>query len=185
MRPAAALLFLALAGCASALPFACSSGDPAKPNPAPLADGGPPPSSAYDANVPFFCDLPGSVRFDGNETSGLKGKALLDFRRNPVHVADWPGGASPAPGLPCFRGPEPLAAYLLNQGIRYVAYSYADQCNFPRRDYDYNTFTLWDRVACQHAYDFQDNLSELMKTRERVYDDGRLVMLDLGERVKN
>lgn len=110
---------------------------------------------------------------------------LLDFRRNRIHVADWPGGASPAPGLPCFQGPEPLAAYLINQGIRYVAYSYADQCNFPKRDYDYRTFTLWDRVACQHAYDFQDNLSELMKTRERVYDDGRLVMLDLGERVKN
>ncbi len=105
---------------------------------------------------------------------------LLDFRRNPIRVADWPGGASPSPGMPCFRGPEPLARYLLNQGIRYVAYSYADQCNFPRRDHDYTTFTLWDRVACLHAYDFQDNLAELMKTRRRAYDDGRLVMIDLG-----
>lgn len=72
---AATLVSATLAACA--LPFACSSGDPAKPDPAPLADGGPPPSTSYDANVPFFCDLPGSIRFDGKTKTTVPGASGL------------------------------------------------------------------------------------------------------------
>ena len=48
----------------------------------------------------------------------------LNFRRNPIYVVDWPGIASPRPGIPLRGEPEELAAYLRHQGIRYVAYSY-------------------------------------------------------------
>src|SRR5262249_35945337 len=44
---------------------------------------------------------------------------VLDFRRNPVLIIDFPGGASLAPGLPFFQGGEAVARYLTSQGIRW------------------------------------------------------------------
>ena len=105
---------------------------------------------------------------------------LLDFKRNPIYLADWPGGASPAPGLPSFQGPEPLARYLRNQGIRYVAYSYVDQANLPNRVIEPG-LTTWDRTFTEHAFDFQTNLAKLMQTHRRTFDDGKLVVLDLAQ----
>ena len=40
---------------------------------------------------------------------------LLNFKRNKIFIADWPGGASPPPGMPLFKGSEPLADYLTSQ----------------------------------------------------------------------
>jgi glucose/arabinose dehydrogenase len=60
---------------------ACTRGNPAITEPPPLADwdGGPPPQM-YDANVPNFCDLPGSVRFDGKTKDVVPGaKGLPDL----------------------------------------------------------------------------------------------------------
>jgi hypothetical protein len=108
----------------------------------------------------------------------LKQMYVLDFRRNPVYVADWPGGASPPPGMPVFRGPEPLAAYLTGQGIRYIAYSYADHANFPERNRA--GIETWERIATEHGYAFQDSLAALMESRRNVYRDDALVVIDLA-----
>jgi hypothetical protein len=108
----------------------------------------------------------------------LKQMYVLDFRRNPIHVADWPGGASPPPGIPGFRGPEPVADYLTKQGIRYIAYSYADHANFPDRGR--TGIETWERIAAEHGYDFQDSLTALMKSRRNVYRDDTLVVIDLA-----
>jgi hypothetical protein len=48
---------------------------------------------------------------------------ILDFKRNQLFLADWPGGASLPPGMPAFKGPEALANYLVSKSIRYIAYS--------------------------------------------------------------
>lgn len=55
----------------------------------------------------------------------VKHPYLLDFGRNRVFVVDWPGGASPPPGMPTFGGGNALADYFIARRIRYVAYSYA------------------------------------------------------------
>jgi hypothetical protein len=45
---------------------------------------------------------------------------LLNYRRNTIYSADWPGMASPPPGIPFFQGSEALAKYLRSQSIDYV-----------------------------------------------------------------
>ena len=55
---------------------------------------------------------------------------LLDFRRNIIYINDLPGGASLPPGIPIFKGPDALADYLIQHGIRYLAYSYGDEATF-------------------------------------------------------
>lgn len=46
----------------------------------------------------------------------------LDFKRNRILLWDQPGAVSPAPHLPIGENADALAKYLLDQGIRYVAY---------------------------------------------------------------
>ena len=106
---------------------------------------------------------------------------LLDFRKHRIYLADWPGGASPPPGMPSFQGPERLAEYLTRLSIRYVAYSYRSHAYFD----DLFKITLtsyfpWIRTQCSHAYDFQDSLEKLGSTRARVYDDGEHFVLEIG-----
>ncbi|HTW96838.1 MAG TPA: hypothetical protein VMD74_04250 [Candidatus Methylomirabilis sp.] len=111
---------------------------------------------------------------------------LLDFKRNTIFIADYPGGASLPPGLPFQKGPEELADYLLGHSLKYVAYSYGDQAGFSREQMANRLepmANIWIRTEAEHALDFQDNLSALSKTRKIIYDDGKNFILDLS--VKN
>ena len=108
---------------------------------------------------------------------------LLDFRRNPVYIDDLPGGASLPPGIPMFAGSEPVAAYFLRCGIRYVAYSYGDEASFSRatfKDRLAPRVNIWLRKGAEIAWDFQDNLLALGHSRRRLYDDGNTFVLDLA-----
>jgi len=109
---------------------------------------------------------------------------LLDFKRNRIFIANWPGGASLPPGMPSFKGAEALANYLISKSIRYVAYSYANEANFSWKLYGkrINHGNPQIRTTAQHAFDFQDNLKQLGKTRKRIYDDGYIFVLDLLNR---
>ncbi len=108
---------------------------------------------------------------------------VLDFTRHTVLIANYPGGSSPPPGMPFFQGGEPLARYLCAQSVRYVAYSYRKEANFPRKLHegrlDPGVFS-WTRAQARHALDFQDNLMELGQTRRRIFDNGDVFVLDLG-----
>jgi hypothetical protein len=106
---------------------------------------------------------------------------LLDFRRNRIFIADYPGGASLPPGMPFFKGPEMLADYLISKSIRYVAYSYASEAGFRWKDYADRLDSISSLIAteAEHAFDFQNNLEQLGKTRKRIYDDGDIFVLDL------
>jgi hypothetical protein len=113
----------------------------------------------------------------------LQAPFVLDFNRNPVYVADWPGEASPPPGLPVAAGPEPVAAYLLAHGIRYVAYSYHSQANFPRALYANYLAPINGRVVRRttaNAFAFQDDLQQLALTRRILYQDPNDFVLDLA-----
>jgi hypothetical protein len=108
---------------------------------------------------------------------------LLDFRRNIIYIDDLPGGASLPPGIPSFKGPDAIADYLLQHGIRYLAYSYGDEAAFSRHEYSDRLkpdVNVWLRRGAQIAYDFQDNCVLLGKSRKKLYDDGHMFVLDLA-----
>jgi hypothetical protein len=108
---------------------------------------------------------------------------LLDFRRNTIYINDLPGGASLPPGLPIFKGPEALADYLLQHNIRYLAYSYGDEASFSRALFSDRLeprVNVWLRRGAQIAFDFQDNIVLLGKSRKKLYDNGSMFMLDLA-----
>jgi hypothetical protein len=108
---------------------------------------------------------------------------LFDFRRNSIYVNDLPGGASLPPGIPIFKGPEVLANYLVQHGIRYLAYSYGDEATFSRALFGSRLepqVNIWIRRGAEIAFDFQDNVLALGKSRKKLYDNGRMFVLDLG-----
>jgi len=104
---------------------------------------------------------------------------ILDFKRNQIFLADWPGGASLPPGMPAFKGPEALANYLDSKSIRYLAYS-SWSLNHPA-DVDTSGpgLSSWFRLQSQLSHDFRDNVQQLAKTRKRIYEDGENFVLDL------
>jgi hypothetical protein len=111
----------------------------------------------------------------------LKKPFLLNFKRNTIFIADWPGGASPPPGMPLFKGSEPLADYLTSQSLKYVAYSYGTEAGYPQKALlkpGKNT-NYWLNNQAKNTLDFEASLKELGKTRKRVYDDGDIFILDL------
>lgn len=110
---------------------------------------------------------------------------LLNFRRNRIYIVDSPGGASLPPGMPCFRGAAALADYLASKSIRFVTYSYATESAESRKifgSFAGPSVQPWISALFKHAFDFQDNLAELGKTRRRIYDDGDIFVLDLSQR---
>lgn len=113
---------------------------------------------------------------------------LLDFRRNIIYVNDLPGGASLPPGIPIFKGPDALADYLVQHGIRYLAYSYGDEASFSRELFSDRLkpkVNVWLRRGAEIAFDFQDNLLLLGKSRKKLYDDGSKFVLDLAAPVQS
>jgi hypothetical protein len=109
---------------------------------------------------------------------------VLDFHRNDVLVADWPGVVSPPPGMPMFQGPEKLAAYLLGVSVRYVAYAYANESKFPASEASQLPDEIWILRDAKLAFDFQDNLAALMQTRRLVFKDDTRAVIDLAEPAK-
>jgi len=105
---------------------------------------------------------------------------LLDFKRNQIFIADWPGGASLPPGMPVFKGPEALANYLVSKSIRYIAYS-SWSLNHPGNvDTSGPGLSSWFRLQSQLSHDFRDNVQQLAKTRKKLYEEGENFVLDLG-----
>jgi hypothetical protein len=108
---------------------------------------------------------------------------LLDFNRNLVYVIGYPGMSSPRPGMPISEGGEALSDYLLDQSVRYVAYSQFDEAGFQRRWYGDRVYgdSPWERTEARLAYDFHANVWELAASRKRIYDDGEIFVLDLAQ----
>jgi hypothetical protein len=109
---------------------------------------------------------------------------LLDFRRNTVFLIDLPGSASLAPGMPFFHGSHALATYLTSHGIRYVAYDYATGAG-TSTDGGLRALARDDRHPAAQSLarliiDFQDNLQELGRSDQRLFDDGTAFVLDLA-----
>jgi hypothetical protein len=129
---------------------------------------------------------------------------LMDFARNHVLVMDWPHGSSPPPGMPFGRGPDALATYLGDQGIRYVVFEYQPMLDASpvgeswwyahgdpecrSQDAPGLAINRADRTG-ESAFecamdvgmaDFLGHLQVLRSTRAARYDDGRVVVMDLA-----
>ncbi len=110
---------------------------------------------------------------------------LLDLNRNKVFIIDWPGGASPPPGLPLEDGPEQLADYLRSQSIQYVLYTYGDEAGYSYAKYKHRLkwhYGYFSRVRklSQYTFLFQTRLLEMAHGYQKIYDDGQVFVLDLG-----
>jgi hypothetical protein len=108
----------------------------------------------------------------------------LDYARNHIINIDTPGFASYRPGMPFFRGPEPVAEYFLTHGIRYLAFVRGDHSRyFYRRDM-WLRRTLMDtelwRILGAYLVDCVDNFAALASTRTVLYEHNGMVLLDLG-----
>jgi len=112
---------------------------------------------------------------------------LLDYARNEIWNLDMPGTASPAPGIPSFQGPEPLADYLRSKGIRYLAFVMPERSAFLYRQnvwlaHVYDNDEIW-RIYAPYMLDVMNNLVALAGTRAHVGDEAGMVVLDLEARL--
>lgn len=108
----------------------------------------------------------------------------LDYTRNTIFNIDMPGGASPDPGMPFFKGPRALKEYLIGQSVRYVAFR-----DFETPDYCLYRRDVWVKQARgispqwrQHSkyyLDLFDTVTELAKSETMVYRKGGLSVMRL------
>ena len=108
---------------------------------------------------------------------------LMNFKKHKIWIADLPGGASLPPGLPSFKGEEAVADYLVSQSIRYVAYSYANEANHSRKEFEVRLspeWPFWLQNQTLNTFEFQDSLQKLGESRKRIYDDGENFVIDLS-----
>ena len=111
---------------------------------------------------------------------------LLDFRAHSIDIADYPGAASLPPGWPSRQDGDALAGYLLAHHLRYLVYHYADFAGFdegaPHVIAD-SSRTQWIHSEAEITLRSHQQYAELAGSRRRLYDDGRMYVLDLAERV--
>jgi hypothetical protein len=104
----------------------------------------------------------------------------MNFQRNNIYVADFPGMSSLPPGMPIQGTPAELRSYLLSKSVRYVAYStkliaLSDEAlNWPR-----TRGGTWPRIQSLNAADVDHEVVALAKTCLVIYDDGDEKVIDL------
>ncbi|HVK72634.1 MAG TPA: hypothetical protein VM734_04915 [Kofleriaceae bacterium] len=110
--------------------------------------------------------------------------AYLDYARNDIINLDTPGYASFAPGLPFFRGAEPVAAYFRSHGLRYLAFVRGDHSRyFYRRQFWLDRLLkdveIW-RIEGAYLVDAIDNLTELAQRYPVLHEEAGMVLVDLA-----
>ena len=120
-----------------------------------------------------------------------------DFRRNPILISDFPGMAGWSPGIPVGKGPGPVRDYFLNHGIRYFLcdrrlthnnedigeYLSAPVLDVTLHDvvrHHIHEIFPWSRTEWMVSRDVRHNMLLLADNEKRLYDDGTLVVVQLG-----
>jgi hypothetical protein len=122
-----------------------------------------------------------------NFTASFSGSVLLGDRCLCFHIADIPGAASPPPGWPSRSDGEALAAYLLSQHQRYLAYTTFSLPEAEKRVKDASTdphATQWIRSEDEIWLASFRQFDEQAHSRQHQYDDGNLILLDLPTKDK-
>lgn len=109
---------------------------------------------------------------------------LWDFSRNEILIADYPGAASPPPGMPIGQGPHALLAYLRSQGIGFAAFDRRSQAGlkeevFRAHESDPGT-GIWQRSQYRYARLVQRDLGGLDGLCPVAFADDEMVIFALG-----
>lgn len=111
---------------------------------------------------------------------------LLDFARNRIFNLDTPGFASLSPGMPFFVGPDPVARYFLDRGIRYIAFVRGDYSRYQFRRELWLQRIIADRELGQvqgaYAVDCLDNFAALAAVRPVLFEHDGMVVVDLAQK---
>jgi hypothetical protein len=106
----------------------------------------------------------------------------MNFQRNPIYIADFPGMASLPPGMPTQNSPQSLRSYLLANHIRYIAFSRErareQEGVFP---FIMSPQMVWPRIQVLNSVDVQHEIEALAGTSRVVFDDGDDKVLDLSK----
>lgn len=120
------------------------------------------------------------------QNSGVLLRVDTPFLINSLHskafIADYPGSASPAPGMPVNQGPEALREYLLNQGVEYVVWGYANEANFKQVDYSERLGPKthsWIRTEAKLAFEVQGHFEYFRAHYPNIYNQNGVVIIDL------
>ncbi len=124
-----------------------------------------------------------AIPADGPVLEDVGDPYLFNFKAHEIFVMDWPGAASPAPGWPFGKSAATLAQYLQRNSVRYVVYdpSYAHwfdlkscQVMAMRQRYSTELYVLfWMSLLSQNQ------LEHLRNDYNSLYDDGKIVVIDL------
>jgi len=112
---------------------------------------------------------------------------FLNYTRNIIWTMDYPGGASLPPGIPIFQGEEHLIQYLKSVGIRFIAYSYKDECNFSTKTPEYYRrvgpqIHPYIRSEAKSTFEFQKTMMVLSNKYKIIYDDGNMFLMDIDNK---
>jgi len=120
---------------------------------------------------------------------------LFDYRRNTIDIADWPGMASPPPGLPLTGGPEDQRKFFVNAGIDYLIYDNGLDCTssdwqsffaLEHARYRWNYFLVhelsahsyiaWEILEAQVSCHEQYTVRQIIDRSPQVYNDGHIIV---------
>jgi hypothetical protein len=104
---------------------------------------------------------------------------LFRFDRQVVHTLEFLGVVSPPPGMPFFKGPEPLAQYLRDLGYTHLAFTPAPYAPVVQETVEFaNPITGIEKLLPYMA-DFGASTEQLERTYPIVYRAPELVVIDL------
>jgi hypothetical protein len=117
---------------------------------------------------------------------------LFDLGRNKFYYHDPYGNISAPPGIPLGREPEDIADYLRSLGLLYVACpahealrlaidERAQQFRDTERSLEAPD---WFLSLARAKVNFLESLDKLSRRYVRLYDDGRIMMIDLSTKVE-
>lgn len=112
--------------------------------------------------------------------------AFFDYARNPMHIMDNPGWMGPRP-MPEVDDERQWADYLLDNGIRYVIYSYRNEAGFNKEHiaHDLAIFTAKETYSefqirmVRKAGLLHDVFSRISRCGTVVHDDGEIIVVRL------
>ena len=139
-------------------------------------------SSALELNAKRYLSVQNSIPANKVVFAQVEAPFLLDFSRNKIWVADYPGSAGPRP-FPYSSSIEDLANYFRDHQICYIMHSYRAWIS-RRESAHYNNVDLnpsyeWNKVMARQELLINNQMISLSDTYRVIYDDGRDRVVDL------
>jgi hypothetical protein len=107
----------------------------------------------------------------------------MNFQRNSIYIADFPGMTSLPPGMPTQGAPTALRSYLLSKSVRYVAYSrkLTAEMDEVLHEPPPKPGHTWSYMEALNSTDVDRQILSLSETCRVIYDDGDERVIDLSQ----